>query len=111
MQLARLAGITSFLLFLILYQNTIRELETRSPFQSQLTILQNAINNWHTLHDNFSDLHAETLLQTGVSCSNVLYVLIAKYVPFQRHFYVIKKRLIFFSMLNFGDTNSCYRRK
>ena len=32
-----------------------------SPFQSQLTILQNAINNWHTPHDNFSDPHAETL--------------------------------------------------
>ena len=60
--------------------------ETRGPFQSQLTILQNAINNWHTLRDNISDPHAETLLQTGVSCSYVLYV-IAKYVPFQRHFY------------------------
>ena len=32
-----------------------------SPFQSQLTILQNVIDNWHTLRDNFSDLHAETL--------------------------------------------------
>ena len=59
-------------------------------------ILQNAINNWYTLRDNFSDLHAETLLQTGVSCSYVLYVIIAKYVLFQRHFYDSKKRLIFF---------------
>ena len=54
--------------------------KTISPFQSQLTILQNAINN-------FSDPHAETLSQTGVSCSYVLYVIIAKYVPFQRHLY------------------------
>ena len=36
---------------------------TGSPFQSQLMILQNAINNWYTLLDNFSDLHAETLSQ------------------------------------------------
>ena len=43
-----------------------------SPFQSQLTILQNAINNWHTLCNNFSDQHAETLSQTGVSFSYVL---------------------------------------
>ena len=48
---------------------------------SQLTILQNAINNWHTLRDNFSDLHAETLSQT-VSYSHILCVIIAKYVPF-----------------------------
>ena len=70
-----------------------------SPFQRQLTILQNAINN-------FSDPHAETLSQTGVSCSYVLCVIIAKDVCFQRHFYDNKKRLIFYSKLNFGDTNS-----
>ena len=74
-------------------------------------ILYNVINNWHTLRDNFSDPHAETLSQTGVSCSYVLYVIIAKYAPFQRHFYDNKKRLIFHSKLNFGDTNSCYCRK
>ena len=56
--------------------------QTMSRFQSQLTILQNAINNRHTLHDYISDLHAETLSQTDVSCSYVLYVVIAKYVPF-----------------------------
>ena len=50
-------------------------------------ILQNVINNWYTLHDNFSDPHAETLSRTGMSCSHVLYVIIAKHVPFQRHFY------------------------
>ena len=66
------------------------------PFHSQLKILQNAINNWHTLHDNISDLHAETLSQTDVSCSYVLYVVIAKYVPFQRHFTKIKKGYFFF---------------
>ena len=27
--------------------------QTMSPFQSQLTVLQNAMNNWHTLRDNF----------------------------------------------------------
>ena len=68
-------------------------------------------NNWYTLRDNFSDQHAETVSQTGVSCSCVPYVIIAKYVPFQRHFYDNKKRLFFHSMLNFGDTNSCYRKK
>ena len=31
--------------------------------------------------------------------------------PFRDIFTIIKKRLIFYSMLNFGDTNSCYRRK
>ena len=62
-----------------------------SPFQSQLTILKNTINNWHTLRDNISDQRAETLSQTGVSCSYVLCVIIAKYVPIQRHFYDIKK--------------------
>ena len=66
-----------------------------NPFQSQLTILQNAIYNWHTLRHHFSDLHTETLSQTGVSCSYVLYLIIAKYVPFQRHFYDNKKSLIF----------------
>ena len=70
--------------------------KTMSPFQSQLTILQNAINNWYTLRDNFSNPHAETLLQTGVSCSYVPYVIIAKYVLFQRHFYDNDKRLKFF---------------
>ena len=86
--------------------------KAQSPFHSQLTILQNAINNWYTLRDNLSDPRAETLVQTGVSCSYVLYVIIAKYVPFQRHFYDNKKkRLIFYGKLNFGDTNSCYRRK
>ena len=42
-----------------------------------------------------------------VSVAYVLYVIIAKYVRFKRHFYDIKKRLIFYSKLNFGDTNSC----
>ena len=70
--------------------------DIRSPFHSQLTILQNAINKWYTLRDNFSDLHAETLSQTGVSCSYVPYVIIAKYVPFQRHFYDNKKKANFF---------------
>ena len=69
--------------------------DTKSPFQRQLTILQNAINNWHTLRDNFSDPHAETLLQTGVSCSYVLCIIIAKYVCFQRHFYDDKKKVNF----------------
>ena len=71
-------------------------------------IMQNAINNWCTLHDNFSDPLAETLSQIGVSCSYVLYVIIAKYVPFQRHFC---ENTMFYSKLNFGDTNSCYHRK
>ena len=31
--------------------------------------------------------------------------------PFRDIFTIRKKRLIFYSMLNFGDTNSCYRRK
>ena len=31
--------------------------------------------------------------------------------PFRDIFTIIKKRLIFYSKLNFGDTNSCYRRK
>ena len=66
--------------------------KARSPFQSELAILQNAINNWHTHRDNFSDLHTKTLSQTDVSCSDVLYVTIAKYVPFQRHFYNNKKK-------------------
>ena len=81
------------------------------PFHIQLTILQNAINKWYTLRDNFSDPHSETLSQTGVSCLYVLYVIIAKYVSIQRHFYDKKKLANFFSMLNFGDTNSCYCRK
>ena len=63
-----------------------------------MTILQNAINNWHTLRDNISDPSAETLSQTGVSCSYVLCVIIAKYVPIQRHFYDNKKT--FYSQLN-----------
>ena len=63
-----------------------------SPFHSQLTILQNAINKWYTLRDNFSDLHAETLSQTGVSCSYVLYVIIPKHVSFLRHFYDNRKK-------------------
>ena len=82
-----------------------------SPFQSQLTILQNAINKWYTLRDNFSHSHAETLLQTGMTCSYVPYVIIARYVPFQRHFYDNRNKAISYSMLNFDDTNSCYRRK
>ena len=68
---------------------------TWSPFHSQLTLLQNAINKWHTLRDIFSDPHAETLSQTSVSCTFVPYVIIAKYVPFQRHFYDNKKRIFF----------------
>ena len=66
----------------------------KSPFQSQLMILQNAIDNWHTLHEHFSDPRAETLLQTGVSCSYVLYVITAKHVSFRDIFTIIKKRLI-----------------
>ena len=31
--------------------------------------------------------------------------------PLRDIFTIIKKRLIFYSMLNFGDTNSCYHRK
>ena len=84
-------------------------LYTGSHFQSQLTILQNGINNWYTLRDNISDPHAETLSQTGMIY--VLYVIIAKYVPFQRHLTIIKKVYLFHSMLNFGDTNSCYRKR
>ena len=71
-------------------------------------IMQHAINNWCILHDNFSDPLAETLSQIGVSCSYVLYVIIAKYVPFQRHFC---ENTIFYSKLNSGATNSCYHRK
>ena len=88
-----------------------KNVEILSPFHSQLTILQNAINKWYTLRDKFSDPHAETLSQTGVSCSYVLCVIIAKYLPFQRHFYDNKKGYFCYSMLNFGNTNSCYRRK
>ena len=85
------------------------ELKYRSPFQNKLTILENAINNWHTLCDNIPDPRAETLSQTGVSCS---YVIIAKYVSFRDIFTIIKKkRLFFYSKLNFGDTNSFDRRK
>ena len=68
---------------------------TVSPFQRQVTIIQNAINNWHTLRDNISDPHAETLSQTAVSCSYVLSVIIAKYVPIQRDFYDNRKTAIF----------------
>ena len=68
-----------------------------------------AINKWYTLCDNFPDLHAETLSQTGVGCSYVPYVIIAKYVPFQRHFYDYKKRLICYSMLNFCKTKSPFQ--
>ena len=67
-----------------------------SPFQRQLTILQNTINNWHTLRDNISDPRAETLSQTGVSCSYGLSVIIAKYFPIQRDFYDNRKTAIFF---------------
>ena len=56
-----------------------------SPFQRQLPILQNTINNCDTLRDNFLKSFAKTISQTGVSCSYVLYVIIEKYVPFQRH--------------------------
>ena len=69
---------------------------TLSPFHSQLMILQNAINNWYTLRDNLSDPRVETLSQTGVSCSYVLYVIIAKYVPLQRHSYDNNKKAHFF---------------
>ena len=69
--------------------------DTKSPFHSQLTILKNTINNWHTLSDNISNQRAETLSQTGVSCSYVLCVIIAKYVPIQRHFYDSRKTAIF----------------
>ena len=75
------------------------KLKTMSPFQRQLTILQNAINNWHTLRDNISDPRAETLSQTGVSCSYVLCVIIAKHVPIQRHFHDNRKTAIFFIVI------------
>ena len=75
---------------------------SRSPFQRQVTILQNAINNWHTLRDNISDPRAETLSQTGVSCSYVL----QNMYPFRDIFTIIEKRQFFYSMLNFGNTNS-----
>ena len=65
--------------------------KTRSPFQRQLTILQNAINNWYTHRDNISNPSAETLSQTGVSCSYALCVISAKYVSIQRHFYDNRK--------------------
>ena len=72
-------------------------IESMSPFQSQLTILQNAINNWHTLHDNFSNPHAETLSQTGVSCSYISYMLsLQNMYPFRNIFTIIKKKAIFF---------------
>ena len=70
--------------------------KSMSRFQSQLTILQYAINIGTHVVIIFSDPHAETLSQIGVRCSYVLNVIIAKYVPFQRHFYDNKKRLIFF---------------
>ena len=82
--------------------------ETRGPFQSQLTILQNAINNWHTLHDNISDPQADTLSQTGVSCS---YPICYSKICTLSEITIIDKRLLFESKLNFSDTNSCYRRK
>ena len=36
-----------------------------------------------------------------MSCSYVLYVVIAKYVPFQRHFYDNSKRLLFLKLIEF----------
>ena len=58
-----------------------------SNFQRQLRILQNSINSYDALCDNFPQGLAETSLQTDISCSYVLYDIIAKYVPFQRYFY------------------------
>ena len=46
-----------------------------------------SLNNCHTFRDNSAQGFAETLSQTGVSCSYVLYVIMAKYVPFRGHFY------------------------
>ena len=80
----------------------------RSPFQRQLRVLQNVINICDTLHDNFPQGFAETLSQTAVSCSYVVYVIFAKYIPFQRHFTIFKKGHIFIVKLNFGNSSSYY---
>ena len=71
--------------------------DSMSPFQKRMPILQNTIHNCDTLRDKFPEGFAETLSQTGVSCSYVLYVIIAKYVPFQRHFTIFPKGHIFYS--------------
>ena len=42
------------------------------PFQRKLPILQNTINNCDTFRDNFPKCFAETLSQTGVSCSFIM---------------------------------------
>ena len=80
-------------------------IKSQSPFQRQMTILQNAINNWHTLRDNISDPCAETLSQTGVSCS------LQNMYPFRVIFTIIEQQQMYYSKLNLGNTNSCYRRK
>ena len=67
-----------------------------SPFQSQLSILQSVINNRYTLRGNFPDLHAEIVVNWRELLIIVLCVIIARYVPFQRHFYNNKKRLILY---------------
>ena len=87
---------------------------TRSPLQSQLTILQNAINNWHTLHDNVSDLYTETLSQTGVSCSYVLYFIMQNMYPIRDAFTILKKRLKFYSkglVTNYGEGGGATKRE
>ena len=82
-----------------------------SPFHSQLTILQNAINNRYTLHDNLSDPHAETLSKLAWAAHMSHVLSLQNMYPSRDIFTIITKRLIFYSKLNFGDTNSCYRRK
>ena len=77
--------VTIFLLF--------TSMKNLSPFQGQLTILQNVINNWFTLRDNFSDPHVETLSQTGVSCSYICYH--CKICSLSDIFTIIKKKVNF----------------
>ena len=68
-----------------------------NPFQRHLPILQNTINNCDTLCDNFLKSFAEILSQTVVSCLYILYVIIAKYIPFESHFTIFQKGPIFYS--------------
>ena len=46
------------------------------PFQRQLPIFQNTVNNCDTLRDNFPKGYTETLSQTGVSCYQLLLIII-----------------------------------
>ena len=68
--------------------------QSRSPFQRQLPILQNTINNCHTLRDNFPQGLAETFSQMGASCSYVVYMLSLQNMYPSRDILTIK-RLIF----------------